>query len=52
MSNLVSVLTAGIFDPNNVQEIPALHLQIAVFGIAVGIIVGVLSYMMKSWEKM
>jgi POT family proton-dependent oligopeptide transporter len=51
MGNLVSGLIAGKFDPNNVQEMPALYLQIAVFGIAVGIIVGVLSYVTRGWEE-
>jgi POT family proton-dependent oligopeptide transporter len=51
MGNLVSGLIAGQFDPNNVQEMPALYLQIAIFGIGVGIVVGIISYITRSWEK-
>ena len=51
MGNLVSGLLAGQFDPNQVDQMPGLYLQIAVFGIGVGIAVGIISYMTKSWEK-
>ncbi len=50
MGNLVSGLLAGQFDPNNVQDMPSLYLQISLFGIGVGIVIGLLSFATKKWE--
>jgi POT family proton-dependent oligopeptide transporter len=51
MGNLVSGLIAGQFDPSKVEEMPGLYLLIAMFGIGVGVVVGILSYVTKNWEK-
>ncbi|MBO1254685.1 peptide MFS transporter [Alteromonas sp. 5E99-2] len=50
MGNLVSGLLAGQFDPNNVQDMPGLYMQISLFGIGIGIVIGLLSFATKKWE--
>ncbi|MBA6411873.1 peptide MFS transporter [Parahaliea sp. F7430] len=50
IGNIIAGLLAGNFDPNNVQEMPKLYLQIALFSIGVGIIVGLVSLKAKRWE--
>jgi len=51
IGNVISGLLAGNFDPNNVAEIPNLYLQIALFSIGVGIILVLMSFKAKVWEK-
>jgi len=51
IGNVISGLLAGNFDPNNVEEIPNLYLQIALFSIGVGIILVLMSFKAKIWEK-
>jgi POT family proton-dependent oligopeptide transporter len=50
IGNIISGLLAGHFDPNKVEEMPNLYLQISLFCIGVGIIVGLLSFKSKHWE--
>jgi len=51
IGNVISGILAGNFDPNNVQEIPNLYLQIALFSIGVGIVLVLMSFKAKVWEK-
>ncbi|WP_404340692.1 peptide MFS transporter [Pseudoalteromonas mariniglutinosa] len=51
IGNIIAGLLAGGFDPNNVDEIPYLYLQIALFSIGVGIVLVLLSSKAKIWEK-
>ncbi|NOU52991.1 peptide MFS transporter [Pseudoalteromonas sp. JBTF-M23] len=51
IGNIISGLLAGHFDPNKVEEMPNLYLQISLFCIGVGIIVGLLSIKSKNWEQ-
>ena len=51
MGNLVAGLIAGKFDPNKVEEMPDLYLQIAIFGIGAGIVIGIISFITRSWDK-
>ena len=51
IGNVISGILAGNFDPNNVQEIPTLYLQIALFSIGVGIVLVLMSFKAKIWEK-
>ncbi|OHU84594.1 MULTISPECIES: peptide MFS transporter [Pseudoalteromonas] len=50
IGNIISGLLAGNFDPNKVEEMPNLYLQISLFSIGVGIIIALLSLKSKSWE--
>ena len=51
IGNLISGLLAGNYDPNNVEQIPSLYLQISLFSIGIGIVVVLLSFKTKAWEK-
>ncbi|MBQ4863333.1 peptide MFS transporter [Pseudoalteromonas sp. MMG013] len=50
IGNIISGLLAGHFDPNNVQEMPNLYLQISLFCIGVGIIIALVSIKSRVWE--
>lgn len=50
IGNIISGLLAGNFDPNNVEELPNLYLQIALFSIGIGIIIALISLKAKRWE--
>ncbi|TMN70526.1 MFS transporter, partial [Pseudoalteromonas maricaloris] len=41
---------AGNFDPENVDQMPNLYLQISLFCIGVGILVGLFGLRAKIWE--
>ena len=51
IGNIIAGLLAGGFDPNNMEEIPHLYLQIALFSIGVGIVLVLMSFKAKIWEK-
>ncbi|WP_105189659.1 peptide MFS transporter [Pseudoalteromonas sp. T1lg48] len=51
IGNIISGLLAGSFDPENVQQIPALYMQIALFSIGVGIVLVLLNFKAKFWER-
>ncbi|PAY02617.1 MFS transporter [Pseudoalteromonas sp. HM-SA03] len=51
IGNIFSGLLAGSFDPNNIEDLPNLYLQIALFTIGIGVFVGVLGLRTKHWEK-
>ncbi|MBH0071417.1 MULTISPECIES: peptide MFS transporter [Pseudoalteromonas] len=51
IGNIIAGLLAGNFDPNNVDEIPNLYLQIALFSIGVGIILVLMTFKSKVWER-
>lgn len=51
IGNIISGLLAGNFDPNNVEQIPSLYIQISLFSIGIGIVIFLLSFKTKSWEK-
>ncbi|WP_116364599.1 peptide MFS transporter [Parahaliea mediterranea] len=50
IGNIISGLLAGNFDPNNVEELPNLYLQISLFSIGIGIIIALISLKAKQWE--
>ena len=52
IGSVVAGLIAGNFDPNNIQQMPNLYLQISFFAIAAGIIVGLFSFKTKNWESL
>ncbi len=51
MGNIVAGLMAGGFDPENVAEMPDLFRMIATFAIGVGIVVFLVGWFTKGWEK-
>ena len=51
IGNVVAGLLSGNFDPNNVEQMPNLYLQISLFGIGVGIVLVLLSFKTKFWEE-
>ncbi|EGI74918.1 MULTISPECIES: peptide MFS transporter [Pseudoalteromonas] len=51
IGNIIAGLLAGNFDPNNVDEIPNLYLQIALFSIGVGVVLVLMTFKAKVWEK-
>lgn len=52
IGNVVAGLLAGNFDPEKVDQMPNLYLQIAFFSIAIGIVVVLLTFKTKKWEKL
>jgi POT family proton-dependent oligopeptide transporter len=51
IGNVIAGLLSGNFDPNNVEQMPNLYLQISLFGIGVGIILVLLAFKSKLWEQ-
>ena len=51
IGNIIAGLLSGHFDPNNVDEMPNLYLQIALFSIGVGVFIAVMSVKARFWEK-
>lgn len=51
IGNVVAGLLAGNFDPENVNQMPGLYMQIALFSIGVGIVVALLTLKTRFWEK-
>lgn len=52
IGNIVAGLLAGNFDPNKVQEMPNLYLQISLFSIAIGIVILLFTLQTRRWEKL
>ncbi|WP_308368450.1 MULTISPECIES: peptide MFS transporter [unclassified Microbulbifer] len=50
IGNIIAGLLAGNFDPNNVEELPNLYLQISLFSIGIGIILILVGLKSKYWE--
>ena len=51
IGSLVAGLIAGKFDPENIQEMPLLFLQIGTYSIIAGLIVGFCSLFTRHWES-
>ena len=51
IGSLVAGLIAGNFDPQNIEEMPYLFLQISIFSIVAGTIIGVFALKTKHWES-
>jgi POT family proton-dependent oligopeptide transporter len=52
MGNIVAGLLAGRFDPEQVDQMPGLYLQITVFSIAIGAVLFLLSFKVGKWERL
>jgi len=52
IGNIISGLLAGNFDPNQVDQIPSLYIQISLFSIGIGIVIFLLSMKTSGWESL
>jgi proton-dependent oligopeptide transporter, POT family len=52
IGNIISGLLAGNFDPNNIEELPNLYLQISLFCIGIGILVALIGLRSRFWETL
>ncbi|KXI28143.1 peptide MFS transporter [Paraglaciecola hydrolytica] len=52
MGSVIAGLLAGQFDPNQVEQMPGLYMQISLFSIAIGIVLLLLSFKTGKWEKL
>lgn len=50
MGNIVAGLFAGNFDPNNVEEMPNLYLQISIFIVGAGVLFAIANKWADRWE--
>jgi POT family proton-dependent oligopeptide transporter len=51
MGNIIAGLLSGNFDPEKVDQMPGLYMQITLFSIGVGIVLILLSFKTGKWEK-
>jgi proton-dependent oligopeptide transporter, POT family len=52
IGNIISGLLAGKFDPNQIEQLPNLYLQISLFSIGIGIFIGLMSLKARHWEAL
>jgi POT family proton-dependent oligopeptide transporter len=52
IGNIISGLLAGNYDPNSVDQIPSLYIQISLFSIGIGLIVLLLGLKSRFWENL
>ncbi|MFW8590336.1 peptide MFS transporter [Glaciecola sp. 2405UD65-10] len=52
MGSVIAGLLSGKFDPNRVDQMPDLYLQITMFSIGVGVVLVLLSFTTSKWEKL
>ena len=52
IGSVIAGLLAGNFDPNRLDEMPSLYMQIALFSIAIGIVLLLVSIKTGKWEKL
>ncbi|MEW6989462.1 peptide MFS transporter [Colwelliaceae bacterium 6441] len=52
IGNIISGLLAGNYDPNNVEQIPALYIQISLFSIGIGLTILVVGLKSRFWESL
>ena len=51
IGNIIAGLLSGNSDPEKVEQMPDLYLQIALFSIAIAIVIGLMSFKSRFWEK-
>ncbi|MBT1450691.1 peptide MFS transporter [Glaciecola sp. XM2] len=52
MGSIIAGIFAGKFDPEQVDQMPGLYLQITYFSVAIGIVLLLLSFKTGKWEKL
>ena len=50
IGSLVAGLIAGNFNPENIKELPFLFLQISIFSVFAGVVVGICGLVTRNWE--
>jgi len=52
IGSVIAGLLAGNFDPNQVDQMPSLYIQISLFSIGIGIVIYLLSMKTAPWERL
>jgi len=52
IGSLVAGLIPGKFDPENINQMPNLYLQISLFSIFSGIVIAIFANTTKNWESL
>ncbi len=52
MGNIIAGLLAGNFDPEQVDQMPGLYLQITIFSVSIGVVLVLLSFITGKWERL
>jgi len=52
IGNVVAGLLAGNFDPNNLNQMPELFMQICLVTIGIGVVIAILTLKTRKWEKL
>jgi len=52
IGNIISGLLAGNFDPNRVDQLPNLYIQISLFSIGIGIVILLIAFRSRFWETL
>ncbi|GHE80467.1 peptide MFS transporter [Thalassotalea profundi] len=52
IGNIISGLLAGNFDPNAIEQLPSMYLQISLFSIGIGIMILLFSFKTRIWESL
>jgi len=52
IGSVIAGLFAGNFDPERLDQMPSLYIQITLFTVAVGLVVYVFTFMTNKWEKL
>ncbi len=52
IGNIIAGLLAGNFNPDQVDQMPSLYIQISLFSIAIGVIIFLFSMKTGAWEKL
>jgi len=52
MGSVIAGLLSGKFDPNRVDQMPDVYLQITMFSIGVGVVLVLLSFVTSKWERL
>ena len=52
MGNIIAGLLSGNFDPEQVDQMPGLYIQITLFSVGVGIVLVLLSFKTGKWERL
>jgi len=50
MGSIIAGLLAGNFDPNNIDQLPNLYIQISLFSIGIGIVILLIAFKSRFWE--
>ena len=51
IGSVVAGLVAGNFDPENIQQMPNLYMQISMFSIAAGLVIALCTFGTRHWES-